>query len=41
MTSRMPMTSFGDVIHGYYITFFVPAISKLQQHYVFAYTVRV
>jgi len=35
----MPMTSFGDVIHGQYITFYVPAISNQQQHYVFAYIV--
>jgi len=39
MTSRISLTSFGDVIHGYYVTFYVPEISNQQPHYVFAYTV--
>jgi len=39
MTSRIPMMSFGDVIHGSYVTFYVPEILNQQLHYVYAYTV--
>jgi len=39
MALYMPMTSFGDGMHRYYVTFYVPEISNQQLHYVFAYTV--